>query len=92
MPVFETCGWSTPPFRWKRLLAFLVSYILTPTRVKLMASLAITIFCFPLILSSILVLNDRGGGWLELRSPSVERILRLYTRLLVWAPQIFSGV
>ena len=45
-----------------------------------------------LFLSSILVLNGRGGGWLELRFPSVGRILHLYTRLLDWAPPIFSGV
>ena len=54
-----------------------------------MTSPAMTIFCFPLILSSILVLSGRGGGWLELRFPSGGRILHLYTKLLDWAPQIF---
>ena len=55
-----------------------------------MTSLAMTIFCFPLILiSSILVLNGWGGGWLELRFPSVGRIPCLYTRRLLWGPHFF---
>lgn len=48
--------------------------------------------CFPLIPGSILLLNGRGGGWSGLRFPSVGRIPRLYTRLLVWVQQFFSGV
>ena len=55
-----------------------------------MTSLAMTIFCFPLILiSSILVLNGWGGGWLELRFPSVGIIPCLYTRRLLWGPHFF---
>lgn len=72
----------TPCFRLNCLLAFLVLYILTPSWVKLMTCLATTICCFPLILNSISVLSGRGGGWLGLCFPLVQRILHLYTRLL----------
>ena len=57
-----------------------------------MTSRAMTIFCFPLILSIILVLNGRGGGWLELRFPSVGRIPRLYQTVGLGPTHFFRGL